>query len=191
MSRPLLHLIQPRQHFCCVALAFDEQEVKGSVGPGVVVQFRFASCFDGFYFSPGSKCSGKCSVLRFVYREADMSMQWDLPLICALDSTKGVSQEVIEGFGSTWEALKWAYENRTNPGGKPVSWLAKNMGMQRQRLSRMLNIGDFKMDPGLCHLWDCLVGNTALTQYVELQGERVKQARAQVIEQAIRERLAA
>lgn len=117
--------------------------------------------------------------------------QGELPLMCALSSPSAVPADVVAGFATTAQAVKWAFENRTNPGGKPVSWIAKNLGVQRQRLSRILNHGDFKLDAGKVPLWDYLVGNTAVSQYVALQRDRIVKRRAELLEAFLMERAAA
>jgi hypothetical protein len=41
------------------------------------------------------------------------------------------------------------------------------------------------------HLWDCLVGNCAVSQYVELEKQRINAAAAEVVNNAIKARFAA
>ena len=53
-----------------------------------------------------------------------------------------IERSIVEGFKSTGEAVKWAFEHRTDAGGKSVEWMAKHLGIKRQRLSRILNHGD-------------------------------------------------
>ena len=118
-------------------------------------------------------------------------MQYEIPLMAVINGPTKAPESVVAGFTSTTEAIRWGYQSRTNAGGKTVAWLAHHMGMQRQRLSRVLNHGDFKMDAARIHLWDCLVGNTAATQYIELERARINSAAAEVVNNAIKARFAA
>lgn len=117
--------------------------------------------------------------------------QLEIPLFVALKPPAAVPEEVLATFTTTADAIRWAYEHRDNPGGKPVAWLAAHLGMRRQRLSRILNHGDFKLDPALVSRWDCLVGNSAVSQYVELQKRHLLEERKRVINHALDARLAA
>lgn len=118
-------------------------------------------------------------------------MQYEIPLMAVVNGPAKAPDSVVNCFDSTSEAIKWSYANRSNPGGKSIAWLAHHMGMKRQRLSRVLNFGDFKMDPARVHLWDCLVGNCAVSQYVELEKQRINAAAAEVIGNAIKARFSA
>lgn len=117
--------------------------------------------------------------------------QLEIPLFVALRPPSAVGDDVLATFRTTACAIRWAFTNRDNPGGKPVAWLASHLGMRRQRLSRILNHGDFKLDPALVSRWDCLVGNTAVSQYVELQKRHLLEERKRVINHALDARLAA
>ena len=118
-------------------------------------------------------------------------MQYEIPLMAVLNGPTKAPAEVVEKFASTSDAIKWSFEHRTHGDSKSVAWLAHHMGMQRQRLSRVLNHGDFKMDAARVHLWDCLVGNQAVSQYVELEKARINAAAAEVVNHAIKARFAA
>lgn len=117
--------------------------------------------------------------------------QYEIPLMAVLNGPVKASDEVVSSFKSTSDAIKWSFENRTHKDSKSVAWLAHHMGMQRQRLSRILNHGDFKMDPAQVHLWDCLTGTQAVSQYVEMEKQRINAAAAEVVNNAIKARLAA
>ena len=118
-------------------------------------------------------------------------MQYEIPLMAVLNGPTKAPEAVVLSFASTSDAIKWSYENRTHADSKSIAWLAHHMGMQRQRLSRVLNHGDFKMDAARVHLWDCLVGNCAVSQYVELEKQRINAAAAEVVNNAIKARFAA
>lgn len=118
-------------------------------------------------------------------------MQYEIPLMAVLNGPTKAPVEAVEAFTCTADAVRWSYENRTHADSKSVAWLAHHMGMQRQRLSRVLNHGDFKLDAARVHLWDCLVGNCAVSQYVELEKQRINQAAAEVVNNAIKARFAA
>lgn len=47
------------------------------------------------------------------------------------------------------------------------------------------------MDPAQVHLWDCLTGTQAVSQYVEMEKQRINTAAAEVVNSAIKERFAA
>lgn len=117
--------------------------------------------------------------------------QYEIPLMAVLNGPTKAPDAVVAGFASTSDAIKWSFENRSHADSKSVAWLAHHMGMQRQRLSRVLNHGDFKLDAARVHLWDCLVGNCAVSQYVELEKQRINQAAAEVVNAAIKARFAA
>ncbi len=118
-------------------------------------------------------------------------MQYEIPLMAVVNGPTKAPESVVQGFSSTSDAIKWSYANRSNPGGKTIAWLAHHMGMKRQRLCSVMNFGDFKMDPARVHLWDCLVGNCAVSQYVELEKQRINAAAAEVIQQALQAMFAA
>jgi hypothetical protein len=120
-----------------------------------------------------------------------MNTQREIPLAVALSGPAKVAESDVAAFTSTSDAIRWSFKNRTNEGGKPIAWLAHHMGMQRQRLSRILNHGDFKLDPASVHLWDCLVGNQAVSQYIELEKQRLNEQVARVVNEAIKARFAA
>lgn len=117
--------------------------------------------------------------------------QYEIPLMAVLNGPTKAPESVVASFSSTSDAIKWSYENRTHSAAKSVAWLAHHMGMQRQRLSRILNHGDFKMDPAQVHLWDCLTGTLAVSQYVEMEKQRINAAAAEVVNSAIKARFAA
>lgn len=118
-------------------------------------------------------------------------MQIELPLVAVISSQITVDRAVVEGFRSTSEAIKWSFDHRTNPGGKSIEWLAKHIGVRRQRLSRILNHVDFKLDTAKVALWDCLVGNKAVSQFVEIERERLVAAIAMAFQEAINQRMLA
>lgn len=118
-------------------------------------------------------------------------MQYEIPLFAVLEGPAKACNTIVSTFTSTSQAIRWSYDNRTNAAAKPISWLAYHMGMQRQRLSRILNHGDFKLDPSVVHLWDCLVGNQAVSQYVELEKQRINEAVGRMVAAAIKARLTA
>ena len=117
--------------------------------------------------------------------------QYEIPLMAVLNGPTRAPESVVEGFESTSCAIKWSYENRSHKDSKSIAWLAHHMGMQRQRLSRVLNHGDFKIDAARVHLWDCLVGNQAVSQYIDLEKQRINSAAAEVVNNAIKARLQA
>lgn len=106
--------------------------------------------------------------------------QVNLGFFTLWECPKEVSQEVIRSFeGSTHKAIKWSFDHRTDPNGKPIAWLAKQLGMRRSTLSRMINHGDFKLDPAKVHLWDFLVGTKAVSQLVESEKTKLIDAISQ------------
>jgi len=116
-------------------------------------------------------------------REFSFFMLWDSP--------KTVDIEIVKGFSSDHEAMKYGFEHRPDPGGRTIAWLAHHLGVARQRLSRMLGHGDFKLPASKVHLFDFFVGNTAYSQYIELQKESFKRRRVEAIQRAIEEKVAA
>lgn len=99
-----------------------------------------------------------------------------------------VSQEIIGQFRNTSDAISWSFKNRKKPEYRSVQWLSDRLCIRRQRLSRMLNHGDYKMDASLIPMWDFLVGNTAVSQYIQLCFDRFKQERQLMREKVIEEK---
>jgi len=115
--------------------------------------------------------------------------QVGLPFFMVWDTPEDVPAAVVEQFGSTTDAFRWSFKNRTDPNGKSIEWLAKHLGMRRSTLSRLINHGDFNMNPAKVHLWDRLVGNNAVSKFVEFSKEKLEkqiiQGRMKVIEQTL------
>lgn len=120
--------------------------------------------------------------------------QKNLGFLILWDSPVEIDDSVIEQFQSTADAVKWSFELRKDPGGRSIQWIANHLKMRSQRLSRILNHGDFKLDPAQVPMWDFLVGNTAVNQYVKLTRKRMKkqiaQERTKTLK-ALKERIAA
>lgn len=105
--------------------------------------------------------------------------QKNLSFLILWDSPKEISERIVEKFESTADAIRWSFDNRPDPGGRSIQWIAHHLKVRRQRLSRILNHGDFKLDPAQVPMWDFLVGNTAVSQYVKLTKKRMKKRIAQ------------
>lgn len=120
--------------------------------------------------------------------------QKNLGFLILWDSPVEIDDSVIEQFQSTSDAIKWSFDHRKDPGGRSIQWIANHLKVRRQRLSRILNHGDFKLDPAQVPMWDFLVGNTAVSQYVKLTRKRMKkqiaQERTKTLK-ALKERIAA
>lgn len=102
-----------------------------------------------------------------------------------------VDPEIIASFESTSDAIRWSYNHRKQPEFRSMQWLSEQLGIRRQRLSRMLNQGDFKLDPSLVPMWDFLTGWTAVSQLIERRRDEIKQMRVDGIHKAIQEKVAA
>lgn len=120
-----------------------------------------------------------------------MAEQKNFPFFMLWDSPKQVTQEVLNSFEGTAAAMRWAFDHRPDPNGRSIEWLAHHLGIRRQRLSRMLNQGDFKLDPSLVPMWDFLTGWTAVSQLIERRRDEIKQMRVDGIHKAIQEKVAA
>ena len=118
-------------------------------------------------------------------------MQYQLPLMCVLDGPKRVDASIVEGWKSVHDALIWAFENRSNKTVKTKVWMAQNMKMRTQHVTRLLSLRDLKVDPIQGHVWDCLTGWTAIDQYVALEKQRIAQDASEQITNALKTRFAA
>lgn len=109
-------------------------------------------------------------------------MQYQLPLICVLNAPKRVPAETVQSWQSMHDAITWSFENRDNKPVKTKKWLAENLGMRVQHVTRMLDRRDLKLDSVQAHVCDCLTGWTACDQYRLLEIERIAQrAAAQLV----------
>lgn len=83
------------------------------------------------------------------------------------DKPSQVDCEIVEAFNNTSDAIKWSFLNRPQPEFRSLHWIANQLGMRRATLSRLINHGDFKLDASLIPAWDFLVGNKAVSQFIE------------------------
>jgi hypothetical protein len=120
-----------------------------------------------------------------------MPTQYELPLMAVINGPKPVPADVVSGWQSVHDAVVWSFENRTHADGKPLTWLAHHLKKRRPHLSRLIHRQDLKLDAIESHVWDCLVGWTAISQYVEAEKARMNQAAAETINNALKVRFAA
>lgn len=105
-----------------------------------------------------------------------------LAIRCLAETPRTVPPDVVSGWASMHDAITWAFENRDNKPVKTKKWLAENLGMRVQHVTRMLDRRDLKLDPIQAHVCDCLTGWTACDQYRLLEIERIAQrAAAQLV----------
>lgn len=120
-----------------------------------------------------------------------MPTQYELPLMAVINGPKPVPAEVVNSWTSVHDAVVWSFENRTHADGKPLTWLAHHLKKRRPHLSRLIHRQDLKLDAIESHVWDCLVGWTAIAQFVEVEKARMNQAAAETINNALKARFAA
>ena len=109
-------------------------------------------------------------------------MQHQLPLMCVLNAPKRVPDAVVNEWQTPHDAIVWAFENRDSKSVKTKVWMAQNMGMRTQHVTRLLKLRDLKLDPVQSHVWDCLCGYTACDQFRQVQIKRIaEQAAADLV----------
>ena len=117
-------------------------------------------------------------------------MQYQLPLICVLNAPKRVPQETVNQWQTPHDAITWAYDNRDNKTVKTKKWIAENLGMRVQHVTRMLDRRDLKLDMVQAHVLDCLCGWTACDQFKELEVKRIAERAAADLVTAMQKRVA-
>ena len=105
-------------------------------------------------------------------------MQYQLPLMCVLNAPRRVADEVVNQWMTPHDAIVWAFENRDSKGVKTKVWMAQNLGMRTQHVTRLLKIRDLKLDPIQAHVWDCLTGWTACEQFKQAEVKRIAERAA-------------
>lgn len=110
---------------------------------------------------------------------------------CLLSKPKPVPAEIADKWTCIHDAILWSYENRTHPEGKPLTWLAHHLNKRRPHLSRLIHRQDLKLDAIESHVWDCLIGWTAIDQYVQAEKRRMNALAAESINNALKARFAA
>jgi hypothetical protein len=154
---------------------------------------HWSSSFDAFMASSFDQAVRvqACVQASHFSIETHMPTQYELPLMAVINGPKPVPAEVVSGWTSVHDAVAWSFENRTHPEGKPLTWLAHHLKKRRPHLSRLIHRQDLKLDAIESHIWDCLVGWTAISQYVEAEKARMNQAAAETINNALKVRFAA
>lgn len=118
-------------------------------------------------------------------------MQYELPLMAVINGPKPVPAEIADKWTCIHDAILWSFENRTHPEGKPLTWLAHHLNKRRPHLSRLIHRQDLKLDAIESHVWDCLIGWTAIDQYVQAEKRRMNALAADSINNALKARFAA
>lgn len=109
-------------------------------------------------------------------------MQYQLPLMCVLNAPRRVADEVVSQWMTPHDAIVWAFQNRDSKGVKTKVWMAQNLGMRTQHITRLLDRRDLKLDGVQGHVWDCLTGWTACEQFRQAEVKRIaERAAAQLV----------